>query len=102
MRCNTPAAPSRTWTFNPPPHDTVRQDRTGYAAKLHRNLCGPQVTWCRDSEATRFTSIHEAFERAHAHGLKDFMFYVEPAPDEEEEGRGQRSEVRGQDAEVVR
>lgn len=62
----------------------IRQSRTGYAGKLHTNLCGRQVTWTRDDEATRFTSVHEAFERAHAHGLQDFEFFAEPAPDREE------------------
>ena len=59
----------------------IRQSRTGYAAKLHTNVCGRQVTWSRDAEATRFSSLHELFERARAYGLRDFDFYADLAPD---------------------
>jgi len=78
----------------------IRQSRTGYAAKLHTNACGRQVTWCRDAEATRFSSLHELFERARHHGLRDFDFYADLAPDQEAEDGSQKSGTRIQEAEV--
>lgn len=58
----------------------------GYEGLCHLNACGRHVSWVKDGEGTRFSSIHAATESAHAHGLKDGQFHVEPAPDREEVG----------------
>jgi hypothetical protein len=72
----TPPAPNRKSEIvnRKSPGWIIRRSPGGYAARFHRNLCGLQVTWTTDEDATRFATGEEAFAKAREHGLRDDQF----------------------------